>query len=182
MANSSFEIDEKVKDKLYFQDYSPKEVIEGVKIIKLQNHVDEESDFCEVIRVNGNGEVESCPGFVLKQINRTRIHPNAVKAWHIHSKQDELWYVVSSGHMVVGLWDLRKNSKTNRKVMRIVLGGGNNHLLYIPHGVAHGMANFTNKLVNLLYLINAQFSSTSPDEGRLPWDSLGRDFWQPARD
>lgn len=173
---------EKVTGKLYTQRYQPKTSIEGVKIVDLKTHLDEESDFGELLRLTDSGKLELFPDFSLKQINRTRLNPGSVKAWHVHFKQDELWYIFPQNSLVVGLWDIRKGSKTQDVTMRMVLGGGNSQLLMIPKGVAHGSANLTLIHVDMLYFTNQQFNSPDPDEGRISWDALGRDFWKPVRD
>lgn len=175
------DLDETITDKVYTQDYSPKKIIEGVKIIPIVKHVSEDGDFSELIRISENGEVEQLPGFKLTQINRSKLIPGAIKAWHFHLRQDELW-AIAAGWLFVGLWDLRKNSPTKGFTQRIILGGGKSNLLFIPKGVAHGCANFSKKGAQLLYFLNQKFDPTNPDEQRIPWDSKGADFWTPEKD
>lgn len=176
------DIDPEIAPKVYQQDYSPKIVIEGVKIIRLKRHIGEDGDFCELGKINGNHELEGFPGFKLVQINRTRLEPDTIKAWHIHFKQDEIWYLLPEDRIFIGLWDLRNDSKTKDITMRIVLGGGFSQLLFIPRGVAHGTANFGEKHVDLFYFMNQTFNIKNPDEKRISWDSLGENFWVPKRD
>ncbi len=175
------DIDEKFKNKVYQQDYTPQKNIEGVKVVAVKNFLSEEGDFSEICRI-ANGELELFPGFRLEQINRTRLFPNSIKAWHIHFKQDEVWYLPPAYDMLVGLWDLRKDSATCGETMRIVLGGGQSKMLFIPKGVAHGSACFSPKEIELFYFVNEQFNPNDPDEKRIPWDTLGEDFWKPQRD
>lgn len=181
-ALSIEDIDEKIRNKVYSQDYGSKTTIEDVKIIDLVKHVGEEGDFAEIIRVDNNGEVEQIPGFKIAQINRTRLFAGSIKAWHLHFNQDELWYLVPTGHLIVGLWDVRKNSNTVNVTMRIPLGAGLSRLLYIPRGVAHGSVNITNEAVELFYFTNSKFDINNPDEKRINWDFLGKDFWMPEKD
>ncbi len=177
------DIAESVRPRVYLQSYKSQKPIEGVKIINLENLVDEEGDFSEVIRINKKTqEVELIPGFIIYQINRSRLFPGAVKAWHLHFRQDELWYVVSSDHLLVGLWDARENSSTKGQTMRLVMGGGKSQLLFIPRGVAHGSANLINQPVAMWYFTNQQFDPSDPDERRINWDALGKEFWKPVRD
>ncbi|MBI2029030.1 dTDP-4-dehydrorhamnose 3,5-epimerase family protein [Candidatus Gottesmanbacteria bacterium] len=173
---------DKVRGKIYIQKYQAMNVIEGVKIVDLKNHLDEESDFGELLRLTDSGKLELFPNFSLKQINRTRLNPGSVKAWHVHFQQDELWYIFPSNSLIVGLWDIRARSKTQDVTMRMVLGGGNSQLLLIPKGVAHGSANISLNHVDMLYFTNQHFNSKDPDEGRINWDILGSDFWKPVRD
>lgn len=173
---------DKVSGKIYTQKYQAKSVIDKVQIVELKSFVDEESNFGELVRLTDSGKLELFPDFSLKQINRTRLNPGSVKAWHVHFKQDELWYVFPQSSLVVGLWDIRKGSKTAGATMRMVLGEGSSQLLRIPKGVAHGSANLTLGHVDMLYFVNQQFNSKDPDEGRISWDAMGADFWKPVRD
>ncbi len=168
------------QSKLFIQSYSKKN-IDGVRVVELPNFVGEDGDFTELLRLE-NGEVEKFPGFKLAQINRTKVYPGTVKAWHFHYKQDEVWHVMPSSHLLVGLWDLRKNSNTTGVSTRLGIGGGKASLMYIPRGVAHGYANFSNAVGEVLYFVNNKFNLQEPDELRLPWDSNGSTFWQPARE
>lgn len=164
-------------DKLSLQDYSPGRSIEGVRLIDFDFHVDDGGDFHEIARMR-NGVIVGLEGFELKQINRSRFNPGLVKAFHLHLKQDEVWAVHPLDRLLVGLVDTRKGSKTEGTRMRFILGGGKSRMLYIPKGIAHGAAVLDEKPVDVLYLVNENFSPTDPDEWRLPWDLLGRDFWQ----
>lgn len=184
MSNSltSEDLADKVRKKVYIQNYSKKPSIEGVRVISLASHVGEEGDLSEILRLSTQGELENVPGFKIRQINRSQLTGGAVKAWHLHLRQEEIWYVIPSGKLLVGLWDVRKNAKTSGVAMRIMMGGGNSRLLFIPKGVAHGLANFTDKPAELFYIMNQEFDPANPDEYRIPWDSNGSDFWIPKRD
>jgi dTDP-4-dehydrorhamnose 3,5-epimerase len=170
------------REKIYTQDYSPSVQIEGVQIIDIKSHVGDEGDFSEILRLDEKGELVTIPGFKLAQVNRTILFANSVKAWHVHFKQNEIWYLPPNHQLFVGLWDLRKSSSTANKTMRVNLGGGHSQLLFIPNGVAHGSANFMNRPVNLFYFVNEVFDAAQPDEQRLNWDAVGADFWKPVRD
>lgn len=176
------DISDKFKKKIYNQKYLETISIDGVKLINLESIPSEEGDLSEIVRINSKGETTSLPGFKIAQINRTRLIPHSIKAWHLHFKQDFLWYVSPYSHLFVGLWDLRKDSKTEDKTMRIVLGGGQSQLLFIPHGVAQGSAVFQNKPIDLYVFSNIQFDLKDLDEKRLPWDSKGKSFWLPKKD
>lgn len=176
------DIDETVRSKIKSRNYSFKQIIQGVKIVTLQNHAEEDGDFCEVAQFTPQNTLESFPEYKVAQINRTKHHSEAIKAWHLQLKQDMVWYVSPSDHLFVGLWDVRKNSKTKGVTMRIILGDGFSKLLFIPRGVVHGSANFLKTPVNLYYFTNRRFNIKDPDEKRLPWDILGSDFWIPSKD
>lgn len=167
--------------KLWVQKYAPGRSIEGVRLIDFDFQVDDGGDFHEIARMR-NGVIVGLESFELKQINRSRFNPGLVKAFHLHFKQDEVWVVHPLDRLLVGLVDVRKESRTESARMRFILGGGKSGMLYIPRGVVHGGAVLDHKPVDVFYLVNENFSSTDPDEWRLPWDLLGEDFWQIGRE
>jgi len=101
-----------------------------------------------------------------------------IKAWHLHYNQEDVWFVPPDEHVLMGLFDLRENSRTKNQSMRIVLGNHKSQLIVIPRGVAHGYANLGERSATIIYFMNQQFDIASPDEHRLPWDFLGKDFWE----
>ncbi len=175
------DIDDQLRGQLYIQDYAAKPKIEGVQIIPIKNFVGEDGDFSEIIRLK-SGQIEGLEGVEVEQINRSRLLPNAIKGWHLHFAQDDIFYLPPSDSLLVGLWDLRKASATNGVSMKITLGAGQSSLLFIPRGVAHGMTNISGEAIDLFYFVTGQFDFKNPDERRVPWDSLGADFWTPTRD
>jgi dTDP-4-dehydrorhamnose 3,5-epimerase len=175
-------IDKKLASNLYTQDYKSKPMIQGVSIITLKNMSGEDSDFSELMRLNAQGESEQFPGFHVTQINRSTQIPGSIKAWHVHLAQDEVWYVPDEAKLLTCLWDVRKDSPTLGMTMRIPMGGSTHRMLYIPRGVAHGSANLSNETGVIMYFMNSQFNIESPDEHRIPWDTLGKEFWDPQRD
>lgn len=176
------DLDPSYKDKIYAQKYGDKDQIDGVQMIPLKRHVSEDGDFSEIIRINEQRELQSIPGFKLVQVNRTQLQGNVIKAWHIHLAQNEIWYVNPEAALLVGLLDLRNDSPTKGKVMRFMAGVGKSQLLFIPQGVAHGSANLKHEPAIIWYFIDQHFDKNNPDELRLPWDTLGSDFWKPVRD
>ncbi len=170
-----------VPKEMYPAEYAPQTPIKDVKVLSLPTYPSEEGDFGEIFRID-KAQLESIPGFTLAQINRTTLIPGSIKAWHLHFEQDEIWYVCPSDHLFIGLWDVRRGSPTHGKTMRIVIGAGTSQVVYIPHGVAHGSAVMINKSIELYVFVNKQFNPAKHDEKRVPWDTLGADFWQPKRD
>ncbi|MBI2405048.1 dTDP-4-dehydrorhamnose 3,5-epimerase family protein [Candidatus Gottesmanbacteria bacterium] len=88
----------------------------------------------------------------------------------------------SESRLLVGLWDLRKESETCDHTNRLMMGGANTSLLYIPRGVAHGAANLIDAFSPMIYFVNTVFDPKDPDEKRMPWDERGKDFWEAVRD
>ena len=171
------DIDEKYQKSVFIQDYSKKPVIEGVQIIELRNMIGEDGDLTEVGRFTDGGEHEQFPGFHIRQINRSLVMPGSIKAWHLHFNQDDIWHVLPHERMTIALWDVRKDSPTKNSTMKLPVGGGRSYLVYIPRGVAHGAVNHALTPATILYFVNQQFDIANPDERRLPWDSLGEEFW-----
>jgi dTDP-4-dehydrorhamnose 3,5-epimerase len=171
------DVSSKVSDKLARQSYGFLEAIHGVRLIDFDFHSDDGGDFHEITRLS-KGSAEGIADFEIRQINRSRFNPGLVKAFHVHLKQDEVWAVHPLDRMLIGLLDVRKGSQTEGMSMRLILGGGKCRLLYIPRGVAHGGMVLGQVPVDVIYLVNQQFSAENPDEWRLPWNLLGEDFWQ----
>lgn len=169
------------QSKIYVQDYTKKETIDGVKLVDLPMHTGEEGYFAELLRFNPDGGLMNFTDFKLAQVNTVKMYPGTVKAWHLHLRQDEIWCVMPDSSLLVGLWDLRKDSGTANVSCKYVLGEGKLQFLYIPAGVAHGLSVVSSKKVDMLYFVTQTFDAKNPDELRLPWDSLGREFWDPQR-
>ena len=165
------------RSSVFVQDYSSQPRIEGVQIVDIKRHVGPDGSFEELFRMNA-GIAEGFPEFEVKQINRSRLLPGCIKAWHLHYTQEDIWYAEPEDHLILGLWDVRENSPTKDQKMKIVLGSGHSRLVYIPRGVAHGVANFSPRAGVVFYFINQQFNLKDPDERRLPWDACGADFWE----
>lgn len=160
------------------EDYTQKKAIKDVIIRDVKQIVGDEGSFSELTRINPNGFFTDFPQFKVLQINRSTLLPNGVKAWHLHYNQEDIWYVTPESHLLVGLLDLRKDSPTLNVSMRFVMGSGKSQFLYIPRGVAHGMANLALDKTEVIYFINQYFNAENSDENRLPWDFLGHEFWQ----
>lgn len=171
----------KFQKKIKIQDYSKRPIIEGVNFIEINRFIDDGGDFLELARLN-NGELAGFSGFKVAQISISTVMPGVIKGFHLHLKQTDVWFVNASDRLLVGLYDLRKQSKTAGVGMRFVMGEGKTRLLVIPPGVAHGCANLWQKETKLIYLINEQFDINKPDEQRFQWDLMGSDFWQMKRE
>jgi len=65
-------------------------VIDGIVIKELVTHADERGFFREVIR-ESDGFFEH-----FGQWSHSLMYPGATKAWHIHRRQTDWWYVIGS--------------------------------------------------------------------------------------
>lgn len=160
------------------QEYRPRQQIAGVQTLDLPLFTDDGGSFNELVRLHDDGRVEGLPAFRVAQSSYSEVAPGAIKAWHLHRRQNDLWFVPPSQRLLVGLLDVRDGSETSGVSMRLVLGGGRAQLLFIPAGVAHGAANTGTVTAAILYFTSATFDPQNPDELRLPWDLLGEGFWR----
>lgn len=165
------------------QEYTKNTVIDGVKFLPLSYHRDDTGEFVELGRFEtgklktGGPETENI-NFHIAQISTSLLLPGAVKAFHLHFGQTDIWYVSPHQRLLIGLLDSRKTSPTANQTMRFILGAGVAQLLIIPPGVAHGAANPWQEPTTLTYFADREFNPGHPDEHRLPFDLFGPDFWK----
>jgi dTDP-4-dehydrorhamnose 3,5-epimerase len=174
----NMDIDSQYSAAVTVQSYGAKPIIDGVEIIQLPWNSDDGGNFSELYRME-NGFIQGLKTpFEAKQISMSVITPGAIKAYHLHYKQDDLWYVSPYDRLLVNMHDVRANSPTRDAHLQIVLGAGKNLLLRIPAGVAHGVANVYQQNMTLFYATSQTFNLQNPDEQRLPWDIFGEDVWE----
>jgi dTDP-4-dehydrorhamnose 3,5-epimerase len=166
------------KNDLSVQDYAKKPTIEGVQLINLNLFVDDGGALAEVVRLDDQGNLLVLPEFKVRQSTFSQMLPGTIKAFHLHYNQEDVWFINPNDRLLIGLFDARKDSATYQKTMRFVLGAGRAQILYIPRGVAHGLANVWSAPAHMIYFVNQHFDANQPDEHRLPWDTLGADFWE----
>ncbi len=167
-----------VKEKVFVQDYSKKPVIEGVKIVDIRRMAGEDGTFEDLMRLNDKGFLELFPEIQVRQINRSKLLSGSIKAWHLHFKQEDVWYIPPEDHMILGLGDTREGASTKDMTMKVVMGNGVSRVVLVPRGVAHGVVNVSKKPGTIFYFVNNQFNISDPDEHRLPWDAQGVKFWE----
>ena len=88
-----------------------------------------------------------------------------LRGLHYHLKQADFW-VVPSGRVRVGLYDLRVSSPTRGASDRLEVAGDQPLGLYIPKGVAHGYYALEDSLMT--YLVDEYYDNS--DELGLRWD------------
>lgn len=145
-------------------------MIEGVVLRDLVTHADERGFFREIIRVTDDFFAS---GF--GQWSHSLMHAGAAKAWHIHKKQTDWWYV-PSGVLKVALHDMRPESPTHRQTMDFLMGDNQPaRVVLIPPGVAHGCKCLSGP-ASLFYITSNVYDPE--DEGRIPHDdpSIGYDW------
>ena len=135
-------------------------MIIGVEIKELVTHRDERGFFRELIRSTDPFFSE---GF--GQWSHSLMYTGVTKAWHVHQKQVDWWYV-SLGVLKVALHDLRPDSETYKQTQELLMGDLQKaQVVKIPPGVAHGCKCLCGP-AHLLYVTSRTYDAE--DEGRLP--------------
>jgi dTDP-4-dehydrorhamnose 3,5-epimerase len=140
--------------------------IEGVVLKQLVTHADERGFFREVIRETDDFFDR------FAQWSHSLMYAGTAKAWHIHQRQTDWWYVI--GAIKVALYDTREGSPTRGKLMEFMMGDLEATCLRIPPGVAHGCRAM--ELSHILYVTSHVYAPE--DEGRIPHDdpTIGYDW------
>ncbi len=170
------------KRAFHMQTYGAVTAIDGVRVVDLARHADDGGAMTELARLT-DGRAAGLGDFTVRQVNYSEMAAGAIKAFHLHSRQTDVWFVPPSDRMLVVLLDVRKGSRTEGVRQRVMLGNGASRLLLIPPGVAPGVRNLAETTGRLVYLVDLHFT-TEPaacDEGRLPWDFAGADVWEITR-
>jgi len=149
-------------------------MIEDVKLIPLQTYLDERGFFREVLRI---GDIEQ-----FGQWSHSMTYSDTIKAWHIHAIQTDYWYL-ATGVVKAVLADMRQTSWpklpidiSNIEPVEYLLGDNQPpSVLVIPPGVAHGLKVLQGP-AHLFYVTSHIYNPK--DEGRIPHDSLGYDWFK----
>ena len=105
------------------------------------------------------------------QVYLTTVYPGVVKAWHYHKVQTDNFTCVH-GMMKIGLFDGRKESETRDNVMGLFIGEKNPVLITVPPGIYHWFKAIGTATAYFLSIPNHPCNYQSPDQYRLPPDSL----------
>jgi dTDP-4-dehydrorhamnose 3,5-epimerase len=160
------------------QRYAPLPKIAGVEIAELRRFHDDGGSMTELGRLS-SGMHAALPGFEVKQVNFSEMEAGATKAFHLHQRQTDVWFIPPASKMLVVLGDVRSGSASEGVTQRLVLGDGTSRLVRIPPGVAHGVKNLAASRGTIVYFVDNQFDPDPArcDEGRLPWDHFGAEIW-----
>lgn len=135
--------------------------IRDLMTVSFQPAVDGRGRFMETFRSEWFSQVS----WARLQSNRSDSKAGVLRGLHYHFKQVDYW-LVTSGRIRVGLFDLRRSSPTYLQSVAIDLGGENQMGVFIPVGVAHGFAALTD--CTLLYIVNNYYDGA--DEFGIAWD------------
>ena len=165
------------------KDYARPAPIEGVRTHRLRRFTDDRGFFFEIFRAKPNHAdsrelADFFRGVSIAQMNYSIVDVDGhIKGLHYHLLQDDIWFVPPPSKAKFVLYDLRKSSPTFGKTQVVVAGGGQDVLVRIPSGVAHGCRPLTNPCA-LFYFVTETFDPAAPDEYRVPWDHPAvRDLW-----
>ena len=176
------DLHEDAKRAFFLQDYAPAPEIEGVEVADLRRFHDDGGSLTELGRLSG-GVHAAFPGFEVKQVNYSEIDAGAIKAFHLHRRQTDVWFVPPGDKLLLVLIDVRAGSRSRNVRRRLVLGDGVSRLVRIPPGVAHGVKNLAPARGRIIYFVDTHFSPApaESEEGRLPWDFAGAEIWDVVR-
>ena len=134
------ELNDRAKEAFSRQSYSAGATIDGVERIDVRRFNDDGGAITELGRLTDgvHGQLE---GFEVRQINYSEVDPGVIKAFHMHRRQTDVWFVPPHDKFLLVLHDARSGSPTEGQTMRFVIGDGNGTLVRIPPGVAHGTRN-----------------------------------------
>ena len=163
---------------LRVQTYDGSPSIDGVALIALRRFNDDAGSMTELFRLN-EPRPAGLEGFEPQQLNYSVLQPGAIKAFHLHRRQTDVWFVPPEDRILMALVDMRAGSPSEGVRQRIMLGDGNSRLVRVPPGVAHGCRNLSRTESRILYLTDLLFDPDPErcDEGRLPWDFAGAEIW-----
>lgn len=139
--------------------------LDGVVVLRPAVHHDARGSFVETYRQ------EWVPGSrPMVQANHAERAEGSLVGLHYHLRQADYWYVIR-GHARAVLHDLRVDSPTEGRTQVVDLvaheeDGPAPVALYIPPGVAHGLAALSD--VALTYLVDGYYDPA--DEHGLAWD------------
>lgn len=163
--------------------YSKAAPIGGVRTLKLRRFTDDRGFFFEIFRAGASHPgarelAEFFEGVPAAQMNYSVVDAGGhVKGLHYHLEQDDVWFFPPPSKAKVVMLDIRKDSPTLGCTQVVVAGGGQDLLIRIPAGVAHGYKPLTNPCA-LLYIVTETFDPAAPDEYRVAWDHPAvKDLW-----
>ena len=140
-------------------------LIEGVRIQPVKLHPDDRGYFLEVLRA-GQGVVSGCDPNTM-QVSAAWNYPGAIKAFHYHLRQTDLFTPVV-GLLQVALVDLRRGSPTFGRRNTIYAGPLQLWQVLIPPAVGHGYKVLGVEPALLVYATDRFYDPQ--DEGRIPYN------------
>lgn len=150
------------------------ELIDGIRIQPLALYPDDRGYFLELARF-GQALTAAFPA-ASTQVSAALTVPGAIKAFHFHRHQTDLW-AVPTGMLQVALVDLRPESPTFGHRNTIYTGHLRPWQILIPPGVGHGYKVISQDPALLVYLTDRFYNPA--DEGRIAYNDPGISYdWE----
>src|SRR5438128_2157045 len=140
------------KRAFHLQSYGPGPSIDGVEVVELKRFADDGGTLTELVRLS-DGRTAALAGFTLRQINYSELSPGAIKAFHLHTRQTDVWFVPPGDRMLVVLVDVQSDP-------RYAFVHGDICDAKLVRDVAHGV----DAVVNLAACTHVDRSLMEPDE------------------
>ncbi len=151
-----------------------KDLIDGVQVSPIKLWPDDRGYFLELLRM-GNGLAAHFPP-ESTQVSAALTYPGAIKAFHFHHHQTDLW-AVTTGMFQVALVDLRPSSPTFGVRNTLYIGTLRPWQILIPPGVGHGYKVTGDQAAMLVYVTNRFYNPA--DEGRIAHDDTSINYdWE----
>jgi dTDP-4-dehydrorhamnose 3,5-epimerase len=144
------------------------DLIPGVRIEPLAVYPDDRGYFLEAGRM-GQALLAGLPLESI-QISCALSYPGAIKAFHFHREQTDVW-TVALGMLQVALVDLREGSPAFGRRNTLYIGNLRPWQLLIPPGVGHGYKVVGTSPALLVYCTDRFYNPE--DEGRIPYGDSG---------
>lgn len=144
--------------------------IKNLFLLKFEKKKDKRGFFAEIYNSNKNKKKINL-NFLQQNISFSK-YKNVFRGMHFQTgnfSQDKLLMVIK-GEIDDFIFDLRKNSQTYRKLVKINLKENTNKLIYIPKGCAHG---FLTKKRNTLIMYSVTKNYNRNSDSGYNYKSLG---------
>jgi dTDP-4-dehydrorhamnose 3,5-epimerase len=141
------------------------DLIDGVVIRPYDVWPDDRGYFLEVVRLK-QGLAAPFPT-ESTQVSAALSYPAAIKAFHFHRRQTDLWSP-AQGMFQVALVDLRPGSRTFGLKNTLYAGALKPWQILIPPGVGHGYKVIGQQPGMLVYVTDRLYDPQ--DEGRIPYN------------
>ena len=106
----------------------------------------------------------------MEHVYVTTLRPGVVKGWGLHQSHEDR-YLIIRGVLQVVLYDVRPESSTCGKVIKLTLSENDRRLVTIPMNVWHADHNIGSEEVFLLNMPTRIYNYADPDKFRLPIDT-----------
>jgi dTDP-4-dehydrorhamnose 3,5-epimerase len=141
-----------------------RDLIAGVQYKEVRNVIKNTGYITELYRADW--EIDDT---AVEQVFQVLLNPGVVEAWHIHSETTDRFFV-SSGRVLIVLYDDREGSPTRGQVNEFRVGIERPALISVPPGIWHGVKNIGEHTAMLVNLVDKAYVYESPDHRGLPQD------------